>query len=119
MNRNFQDSTDVSLPILWVLEWNFPLGVSEFCKNKSKLPISNKSDAHFFCGQDSLLGWQFWAMGRFNLLGGQSNLLGGQMPTQLTCYLPPWCRLSLETPTHFKGQYGRKKHPLLGIFLEI
>ena len=29
-------------------------------------------------------------MGRLNLLGGQSNLLGGQMPTQLNCYLPPW-----------------------------
>ena len=28
-------------------------------------------------------------MGRFNLLGGQSNLLGGQIPIQLTCYLPP------------------------------
>ena len=27
-------------------------------------------------------------MGKFNLLGGQNNLLGGQMPTQLTCYLP-------------------------------
>ena len=25
-------------------------------------------------------------MGRLNLLGGQNNLLGGQMPTQLTCY---------------------------------
>ena len=25
-------------------------------------------------------------MGKFNLLGGQNNLLGGQMPTQLTCY---------------------------------
>ena len=38
-----------------------------------------------------LIYWvgSFWAMGRFNLLGGQSNLLGGQMPTQLTCYLPP------------------------------
>ena len=43
----------------------------------------------FFCGQDHLLGGQFWAMGRFNLLGGLSNLLGGQMPTQLSCYLPP------------------------------
>ena len=42
-----------------------------------------------FCGQDNLLGGQFWAMGRFNLLGGQSNLLGGQMPTQLICYLLP------------------------------
>ena len=29
-------------------------------------------------------------MGRLNLLGGQINLLGGLMPTQLTCYLPPW-----------------------------
>ena len=28
-------------------------------------------------------------MGRLNLLGGQCNLLDGQMPTQLTCYLPP------------------------------
>ena len=29
-------------------------------------------------------------MGRLNLLGEQIDLLGGQMPTQLTCYLPPW-----------------------------
>ena len=29
-------------------------------------------------------------MGRLNLLGEQINLLGEQMPTQLTCYLPPW-----------------------------
>ena len=28
-------------------------------------------------------------MGRLNLPGGQINLLGGQMPTQLTCYFPP------------------------------
>ena len=27
-------------------------------------------------------------MGRLNLLGGQSNLLGGHLPNQLTCYLP-------------------------------
>ena len=27
-------------------------------------------------------------MGKFDLLGGQSNFLRGQMPTQLTCYLP-------------------------------
>ena len=32
----------------------------------------------FFFGQDNLLGGQFWAMGRFNLLGGQSDLLSGQ-----------------------------------------
>ena len=29
-------------------------------------------------------------MGRLNLLGGQNDLLSGQMPTQLICYLPPW-----------------------------
>ena len=29
-------------------------------------------------------------LGKFNLLGGQSNLLSGQMPTQLMYYLPPW-----------------------------
>ena len=29
-------------------------------------------------------------MGMLNLLGGQNNLLGGQVPTQLTCYLSPW-----------------------------
>ena len=28
-------------------------------------------------------------MGRLHFLGGQSKLLSGQMPTQLTCYLPP------------------------------
>ena len=28
-------------------------------------------------------------MGKFNLLGGQNNLLGGQIPIQLTCNLPP------------------------------
>ena len=36
---------------------------------------------------------------RFNLLGGQSNLLGGHMPTQLTCYLPP-CNTHTHTHTH-------------------
>ena len=56
----------------------------------SKLPIYHNYSTYFFCGQNNLLGGQFWAMGRFNLLGGQSKLLGGQMPTQLTCHLPPW-----------------------------
>ena len=40
-------------------------------------------------------------MGRCNLLGGQSNLLGGQMPTQLTCYLPP---CSAATAFHGNSQ---------------
>ena len=31
-----------------------------------------------------MVGWTIWAMGRFNLL------LGGQMTTRLSCYLPPW-----------------------------
>ena len=26
---------------------------------------------------------------------GMLNLLGGQMPTQLTCYLPPWLKVIL------------------------
>ena len=59
------------------------------------MSVSNYHSAYFFCGQDNLLGGQFWAMGRFNLLGGQNNLLGGQLPTQLTCYLPPCSGLYL------------------------
>ena len=27
----------------------------------------------FFCGRDNLLGGQFWAMGRLNLLGGKKT----------------------------------------------
>ena len=53
------------------------------------LRIFNNFSCTFFCGQNNLPGGQFWVMGKFNSLGGQSNLLGGQMPTQLTCYLPP------------------------------
>ena len=55
----------------------------------SKLPVCNTRSTYFLSGQDNSMIGQFWAVGRFNLLGGQSNLLGGQMPTQLTCYLPP------------------------------
>ena len=29
------------------------------------------------------------------------------------------CRLSLETLTHVKGHFGRKRYPFLRIFLEI
>ena len=39
--------------------------------------------------QDHLLGGQFCSMCMFNLLCEQNNLLGGRMPIQLTCYLPP------------------------------
>ena len=39
-----------------------------------KLPIFNKYGGTFFFGQDNLLGGQVWAMARFNLLDGQSNL---------------------------------------------
>ena len=51
--------------------------------------LCNYHSAYFSYGQDNLLEGQFWVMGRFNLLDGQNNLLGGQLPTQLTCYLPP------------------------------
>ena len=61
-------------------------------KFRFKLPICNNLSA-YFCRQDNLLGGQFWAMGRCNLLGGQSNSLAGQMPTQLTCYLPSCSQL--------------------------
>ena len=68
----------------------FPLGVSQFCKNLSiNYQFSIIFVVPIFCGKGHLLGGQFWAMGKFNLLGGQSNL-GGQMPTQFTYYLPPW-----------------------------
>ena len=59
-------------------------------KNRPKISAVIITVPIFFCGQDKLLSGKFWAMGRFNLLGGQKNsLLGGQLPTQLTCYLPP------------------------------
>ena len=73
-----------------MLEWGFQLAWGKSLilhKFRSKLPICNNQS---FCDQGNLLDGQFWAMGRFNLLGGQSNLLGGHLLTQLTCYLPPW-----------------------------
>ena len=51
--------------------------------------ICNNHSAYFSVGKIIYSGGQLWAMDRFDLMGGQSNLLGGQMPTQLTCYLPP------------------------------
>ena len=42
-----------------------------------------------FFDEGNLLGGQFLAMGRLNLLGLQINLLGGQMPTQLFTSLRP------------------------------
>ena len=53
----------------------------------------------FFCGQDNLPDGHFWATGRFNLLGGQNNILGGQMPSQLTCYLPPCAKNTQKLQT--------------------
>ena len=39
-------------------------------------------------------------MGNFNLLGRQNSQLGGQLPIQLYCYLPPWYEVKLVvTPT--------------------
>ena len=68
--------TDV-YPILWVLEWGFKLGGSQFCTSLGLNCIFLIA----ICGQVNLMGGQFGAMVRFNLLGGQSNLLSGQMPT--------------------------------------
>ena len=60
------------------------------------MSVYNNHSAYFFCGHDNLLGGQFWAMGRFNLLGGLNSLLSVKLPTQLTCYLPPcsWLKCS-------------------------
>ena len=81
----FQESTEV-LSIMGVLEWGFPLRVSQLCKNIAGLNcLLLIIVVPTFCGQDNLLGGKFWAMGRLNLLGGQINLLGGH----LICYLPP------------------------------
>ena len=68
--------------------------VNNLYKFRAKLPISSDHSVYFFCGQDNLLGGQFWAMDMFNLLGGQRNLQGGQMhasPVNLlfTSLLPP------------------------------
>ena len=65
------------MPIRWVFEWGSQLGVSQFCTNLGLncLFLILKVHIFFFCGQDNLLGGQFWAMGRSDLLGGQSNLL--------------------------------------------
>ena len=38
----------------------------------------------FQCTQDNFLCGKFWAMGRFNLLGGQSTLLGGHLHVLFT-----------------------------------
>ena len=51
---------------------------SNLNKIRSKMSVCNNHSAYCFCGQDNFLGGQFWAMGRFNLLGGQTNLLCGQ-----------------------------------------
>ena len=52
----------------------------------------------------------FGQLGRLNYLGGQNNKLGGQLPTQLTSYLPP-CQqiphcLSHEAKLHFVYTMG-------------
>ena len=49
---------------------------------------------HFFFGANRIThlhGGQFWTMGNFDLLGGQSNLLGGHLPL---IYLPEGSLLS-------------------------
>ena len=55
-----------------------PCGLANFAKTCLFLIIMLPI---FFCGQDNLLGGQFWAMDRLNLLGGQIILLGGQCPS--------------------------------------
>ena len=68
----FWDSTEVLPTLCGFLTWVWSiLDIFRF-----KLSFCNNHSAFFFfCGQDDLLGGQFWAMNRFNLLGGQNNLL--------------------------------------------
>ena len=98
----FQDSTEV-LPILGCLSGFYPFGISQFCNNLGLNFLFLIIWCPFFCGQDNLLGGQFWAMGRLNLLGGQINLLGGQMPTHLTCHLPPCIIMPRSQRVSFLG----------------
>ena len=80
-----------------MFEYCFQLGISKFCtKLGLKMSVCENRSSYFFCGHDNLLGGQFWAMGIFNLLGGQNNLLVGQLPTQLTCYLSPCNTIEME-----------------------
>ena len=66
--------TNLVLPIPGVLEWGFQLGVSQFCTNLGLncLFLVIMVSIFFSVGKITV-GGQFWAMGRFNLLGGQSN----------------------------------------------
>ena len=48
-------------------------------------------------------------MDKFNLLGGQNNLLGGQMPTQLTCYYLPESSTSTTRKTTNLGKTRQAK----------
>ena len=67
------------------------------------MSVYNNHSAYFFGGQDNLLSGQFWAMGRFNLLGGQNNLLGGQVNllfTSLMLVEVIICNLKLFSNTH-------------------
>ena len=80
------------------------------------MSVYNNNSAYFFCWQDNLQGGQFWAMGRFNLLGGQNDLIGGQLPTQLTCYLPPCHSLILsnyQDVSEWNDQIKKQTHTTL------
>ena len=71
-----------------VLECGFSLGVgvnfeSILFKFRSKLTVCDNQNAYFWYGQDYLLDGAFWLISRFNLLAGQTDLLDGQLHTQL------------------------------------
>ena len=76
----------------------------EFTKHLG-LNSLRKSKCLFFLGQDSLPGEQFWASDRFKITG----LLGEQLPTQLTRYLPPCNASNVE---YFKSvsSHGLMSH---------
>ena len=104
-----------------MLEWGFKLLVSQFCTNLGL-------NCLFFCGQNNLLGGQFRAMGRFNLLDGQSNLLGSLLhrPLFTKFFTPAEPLVSNHKTNHFPNYFhqgekgkGRKDILYLKYFLDI
>ena len=98
-----------------MFECGFPFGLVSFAKKNFCLNCL-LCCCPLFCGQDNLLGGQFWAMGRLNLLGGQINLLGG--PTQLTCYLPPWLTEGCQNFSNWRVSIDPLKQTMQDIIVQ-
>ena len=85
-----------------MLECGFQLGVNQFCTNIDLNHLFVIITVHVFSVGKVITGWAILGNGQFILLDGPSNLLGGYLPTQLTCYLPPCCDLHACSVTFSK-----------------